>query len=454
MLTAVPALVLSAGLALLGGVDAAAASQVRYTLTITVGNSRERHLQEQHGSLFGGPNKDWYVRREDISSTASYSARSVSPFALKRSGLAGRPFFEFKAAVKGNGSAAETYSSSLIGANVHGWPHSCAHQGRGWSDPGAAVSGTIAMSGTNPARVTVEVGSTRAQDYSSTREGSCSTGGPDPETASSPPETQRGQAFGRARVLTRRFDLRRAFGHAFTLSHPTSDKPSSSERVAGRITLRFSPVAEPKPERQRWQVDVRGTDKWRWGVLAGLRAGVNVDWLHRSVLAVEDGTVVSARGQVSIQDVWPYSEPLGVFTVTPVKKQTWPEYALPSATKAKASRRVTLVTYDRRIHSSSEYLLRYAIRLAGPQAAEIMRQAGLPDPEQLYANLVARGPVIDSVAPFVPDPARIVFLLREGPPQKRSSQLPDEPAKCPQGVTGQSCFLNRGGQIVTVTRLR
>lgn len=452
MLTAALALIISAGSQ--GGIEAARASQTRYTLTVTVANTHERHFQEQRGSLFGGPNKDWYVRREDISSTASYVARSVRPFALKRSGLAASPFVEFRAAVEGTGTAQETYSSSLIGANVHGWPQSCAHRGRGWSDAGAAVAGTVSMRGTNPARVTVEVGSTRAQDYSSTREGYCSTGGPDPQTATSPPETQRGQAFGRGRVLTRKFDLRSVFGRAFALTYPTSDRPNSSERYQGRMTLRFTPVAAPSPERQRWQVDVRGTDKWRWGVLAGLRAGVNVDWLHRSALVLEDGAIVSARGKVSIENVWPYSEPLGVFTVTPTARKTWPEYALPSATKEKRSTRVTLVTYDRRIKSSSEYLLRYTIRLAGSQAAEIIRQAGLPDPAQRYATLLARGPISDSVAPSVPDPARIVFLLREGKPQKRSAVWPDERVACPKALTDQSCFLDRGGQTVTVTRLR
>lgn len=453
LLTAVLALVVSAAFGLRGGIDVAGASQVRYTLTVNVTDSFESHRQEQHGSLFGGPNKDWRVEREDKSSTASYVARSVRPFALKRSGPATAPLFELRAELAGAGSKAESMRSSTIGANVHGWPHRCEHQGRGWSDAGAAVAGTVSMRGANPARITVEVGSTKAQDYTWTHQGYCSIGGPNPQTATSPPETQRLPAFARGRLVTRKFDLRGAFGHAFTLIYPTSGSRFPYERNVGRMTLRFSPVEEPPPERQRWQVDIRGTDKWRWGVLTGLRAGVNVDWLHRSMLVVEDGAIVSARGKVSIENVWPHSEPLGVFTVTPTAKKTWPEYSLPSATKPKRGKRVTLMTYDRRIKTSSEYLLRYAIRLSGPQAAEIIRQAGLPSPDELYATLIARGPVSDSVAPFVPDPARIVFLLREGR-QKRSSQLPDEPAKCPRGVTGQSCFLNRGGQVVTVTRLR
>lgn len=454
MLTVVLALVISAALGLQCGVEAALASQVRYTLTVTVSDNHERHFQEQHGSLFGGPNKDWYVEREDVSSTRSYVARSVRPFALKRSGLTATPFFEFRAEVKGTGTSTESYSSSLIGANIWGWPLKCEHQGRGWSDPGASVAGTVSTRGTNPARVTVVVGSTKAKDYTSTRQGYCSIGGPQPETASSGPTTVQGQMFGRSPLLTRKFDLRRAFGTAFTLTYPTSSSPFPYERNVGRMTLRFSPVEEPPPERQRWQVDVRGTDKWRWGVLTGLRAGVDVDWRHRTTLTLEDGKIVSARGKVSLENVWPYSEPLGVFTVTPIKKQTRSEYTLPSATKTKRSNRVTLMTYDRRTKYSSEYLLRYTIRLAGPQALGIIGSAGLTTPDEVYATLAARGPVTDSVSPFVPDPARLVFLLREGKPQKRSAQWPDDRVTCPKQLSEQACFLNRGGQTVTVTRLR
>jgi len=249
---------------------------------------------------------------------------------------------------------------------------------------------------------------------------------------------------------TQEIDWGRRFGHAFSFKFTGPWKPAPT------WTFRFTPVAradEPEPERERWQVDVRGTDQWRWGVLTGLRAGVNVDWLHRTILQVEDGVIVSARGKVSIQNVWPYSEPPGVFTVTPTKQQTRPEYTLPSAAKAKRSNRVTLNTYDRRWASSSEYLLRYAIRLTGPQAAEIIRHAGLPQPDELYARLVKRGPVIDSVSPHVPDPARIVFLLKEGF-QRRPTQASDERVKCPPALTDQSCFRGRGDQTVTVTRLR
>jgi hypothetical protein len=252
--------------------------------------------------------------------------------------------------------------------------------------------------------------------------------------------------------------LRKDFGRAFTLSEKYTWTWAQGGSEASRITLRFTPVApakEEESERQRWQVDVRGTDKWRWGVLTGLRAGVDVDWQHRTTLTLKDGKIVSATGKVSLLNVRPYSEPLGVFTVTPTKKQTWPEYTLPSATKAKGSNRVTLMTYDRRKHS--EYLLRYAIRLTGPQALDIIRKATLPNPDGLYGGLVERerkeGPVIDSVSPFVPDPARLVFLLQEKT-QPRPTELFDKRVTCPKQLSDQACFLNRGGQIIGVTKLR
>jgi hypothetical protein len=276
-------------------------------------------------------------------------------------------------------------------------------------------------------------------------------------------------------------DLGRAFGRAFTASFSGSATSTTCRRehvwdpdlcrssLVNSGTVVFTPVAwvrdrrtgarapgppseERTPERTRWQVDVIGTDHWSWGVRQGLRAGVDVDWLHRTVLELKDGVIASARGKVSLRAVRGFSEPSGLFSVTVRKRQTGPEYPLPAASKPKGSRRTTLVFYDRSRAARSEYLLRYAIALTGPQALAVMRSAGVPDPDATYRTLSERGAVIDSVAPSVPDPGRLVFLLEAGR-QHRPTAFFDQSVRCPQGVVDQTCFVNRGGQFVIVTKL-
>lgn len=453
-------LVVVALLGILGGGSEAMASKVRYTLTATFSsdyamNSWGAYCTKAVPPGFDPPRVDYVFAcsadQADSRSASSYVARSVGAFDLKRRDF-GVPHFEFKARMKGrfinvaNGSA---WSRTYIGGEGY-MTCTSVHNG----SARGPVTGTVSMKGLSPARVIVAVGSAARPFGRYTRDTNCDRTGRTVSTSS----------FGglsRAKVWLKKSDLRKAFGHTFTLTDRRTTKgltTNPQEVTTSRWTFRFTPARAKKPKRQRWQVDVRGTDQWRWGVLTGLRAGVDVDWRHRTTLEIEDDRIVSATGKVSIEKVRPYSEPLGVFTVTPTVKKTRPKYKLPRATKSKRSKRVTLMTYDRRLPSSSEYLLKYAIRLTGPQALDIIRQAGLPNHDVLYGRLVERerleGPVIDSVAPFVPDPARLVFLLQEGHPQQRGSPWDEKRVPCPKALSDQSCFRYRGGQIVTVTKLR
>lgn len=431
-------------------------SKVKYTLTVTYTESGAgATISESEGR------QSW---KRGVSSDA-YVLKGAFPFWITRSPGA-KPTFS------GGTDLVGTSGYGLMQSSA-GWPGHRHSEWAEWLFPPGGLRGSASLRGTGSPRVSFGF------TINELRRPSVITHYEDGTT-----NTLNGMWSSGKSGMTHTVDLSRNFGRAFiakaskTESSTACGKPGYSGAPVpvscfsyrlGSATLAFTPVGwvaerkpgkpaqpkpeEKKPERQRWQVDVRGTDQWRWGVLTGLGAGVDVDWLHRTILETKGGRIVSAIGKVSIQNVRGFSQPPGVFTVTPTKTKTWPQYTLPSATKAKGSNRVTLMTYDRRIDSSSEYLLRYAIRLTGPQALDIIRKAGLPDPEVLYARLVERGPVVDSVTPFVPDPARLVFLLQEKV-QPRPTELFDKRVSCPKQLSEQACFLNRGGQIITVTRLR
>jgi hypothetical protein len=431
----------------------AGATQVRYTLTARIDSSYDRRWSR-------GEVEPPYFGWEDWHETTALAARSTRPFTITRS-ADGRSL-RFAATMTGglsHSAAGTQYDWGALAIDDTSELNSClTTQGR-WSAAGASVWGRVSMSGASGAAIDVYHVLRKSNGKNPipwTLDRACRSGYTYNVRSDAAPRTPLGWNV-------KADQLRRRFGRAFTI---TSDYDVAAMDVGGRMrnrmVLRFVPVEqarreEERRERTRWQVDVVGTDKWRWGVLTGLRAGVDVDWRHRTTLEVEDDRIVSAIGKVSIRGMRPYSEPPGVFTVTAPTPKTRSEYALPSAAKPKGSRIVTFITYDRRRLSHSEYLLRYTIRLAGPHALDIIRRAGLPQPDVLYGRLIQRerlgDPVVDSVSPFVPDPARLVFVLREGRPQRRTFDL-DRRATCPKQLSDQSCFTSRGGQIVTVTKLR
>ncbi len=440
-----------------GGTEAMASKvrKVRYTLIARLDSTYDRKWSRAEVSP---PYFGW----ESWHETTALAGRSARSFVITRS-ADGRSF-RFSASMVGGLSHAGSgvqYDWGALAIDDTPDLNSCLTTQRRWSATGARLVGRVSMTTSRRGMLDAAFGYKLKNALSPipilwTLDRVCQSGYTYKVRSDASPRTPFGW-----RVKSDQ--LRRRFGRAFTITSNNNDPNMDvGGRMKNRLVLRFVPAkqakAEERRERQRWQVDVRGTDQWRWGVLTGLRAGVDVDWRHRTTLVIEDGAIVSATGKVSIERVRPYSEPPGVFEVTPTDKKTWPKYKLPSATKSKRSKRVTLMTYDNRKRSSSEYLLKYAIRLTGPQALDIIRQAGLPIPDVLYGRLAERvrldGPVIDSVAPFVPDPPGLVFLLREGDPQRRGPQWDEKRAPCPKALSDQSCFLARGGQTVTVKKLR
>lgn len=415
-------------------------SKVRYTLTVT--HTRQYDMGDSHESCTDGGCSFWWDEAHD---SESYVARSVRPFTIKRTDF-GIPHFEFTASVKGTVKAVTSGSGwSRTFSTRTGVVTRCVRRATG--SGAGAVAGTVSMKGIAPARAIVEI--RRRWSGSTTTTGGCD-GGVQTDTQDWGPATS---WSGVQRSWLRKFDLRKAFGHTFTLN----DRQTAPGLIPGRElttsrwTLQFAPVEERRPERQRWQVDVRGHDRWSWGVLTGLQGGVNVQWLHRTTLEIEDGKVVSRSGKVLVEEVQPFSEPAGVFRVTNTTK-TWPAYELKSAVKR--GNRVTLNLFRDDPGGRSLYRVNFALRLAGPQALDIMRNAGVPSPDIRYQELLKRGTVTDSVTPSTPEPARLVFLLRPGL-QTRETDAFNRQLPCLRfRATLDGCFVARGGQLVTVTRLR
>ena len=431
-------------LVVLAGGTEALASNVRYTLRVEYRGEETVRKDTSDGRPY-----------HDATRATSYVARSTRSFAITRTGSGSRSRFRFK--------------TKLAGRLVHvgsGVEYAFGCEPRRFTERHtiSSVAGTVSTSGRSPVPMFVDIDHSRPKTNVIQRWASQACPG-----IVNQPLSLRAKELVNPLLLvtTKRYNLRKRFGSAFTVTLRTREEKRSTvpipvtERRSHNWTLRFIPV-KLKTKRERWQVDVRGTDTWAWGALTGLRAGVGVGWLHRTTLEVERGKIVSARGKVAVEKVRTFSEPPGAFTITvPATGRTRPAYDLPSATKAKRGTRVTLIMYDRTLRARSEYLVKWSVRLAGPQALDLIRRAGLPHPGILYGRLAERerleGPVVSSVATPVPTPGRLVFLLREGRPQLRETDVPDQQTSCPKApksTTAPDCSIARDFQVITVTKLR
>jgi len=407
----------------------ALASQARYTLTITeastVEETRSHAWCTEDGCSFGG---------DESHDSSSVVARSVRPFLIRRTAY-GRVHFAFTAQVAGTSSGTGAGSSWSRSTSRRTGVHACSHNSSGTSR--GRVSGTVSMQGLVPARVKLDL---RQQITGTTK----TTGGCDGAVRT---DTKSGTSTGNLSRWLRTFDLRRAFGHAFTLTDQDTHR-EGAHVYRYRWTLHFVPVDQPEPERRRWQVDVTGADRWAWGMYPTLGAGIWVTWLHRTILEVKDGKLVSATGKVHVLDVSRFSDVEGALTVTHETK-TPPEYRVPKRQKSGDRVVLGLLKLDR-----SEYRADFSVQ-AGPKLLQTLREMDLPQPDERYQAMVARGAVRNRVHPLVPMDPRVVVLLRDGWRDERETDAFAQQLPCAKFKgTEPECFLRRGGETITVTRLR
>ena len=240
------------------------------------------------------------------------------------------------------------------------------------------------------------------------------------------------------------------FGHEFTVVDRRTTPPLTTNGTTTREQWRFhfTPIADPV-KTERWQVEVRGRDRWSWGMYTGLRAGVDVDWAHRTTLVVKNSTVSSAEGKVHIVGVRPFSEPPQAFDITTYTATSPPAYELMKAKKI--GNRVTLGLWK---DNRSEYTVDFSVAAAGPALLDKLRSIGLPDPESTYQAVLARGAIQDSATPIVPSSPRLVVPLRPGTFNRDTDEFNMQLPCRDSGAAQQDCFLTRGGQRVTVTQLK
>jgi hypothetical protein len=381
-----------------------------------------------------------------------YVAKSVRPFAITRSGTGSAATFTLSPLLRG------TLGHS--GEMIHGSP-GCTVRYQETATV-STVQGYLVLNGRSPAPLVAHVswvgGSGDPVKVSWKREGSrC-------PTTSTVPSTYGNSSlvFPPARLTLPRFDLSRRFGKAFTLEHrqeldgrsPGTHLCSGqaglpgtrSCRITYRWTFAFTPVGKVEP--QRWQVEVRGSDRWSWGRTATLGAGVWVDWVHRTEVVLEDGKVTRATGRVAVEKATPFSDPDGVFTVS-FRTTTYPPY-----TPRKAVKRVGLLELGLWRDPGSTYRVDFTVGIAGPQALALMRTWGVPSPDTTYQELVKRGRVASVVIPLVPaTPRLVVELSPSARDQARQTDAFAEQLACTKGASVRECFRQRGGELVTVHRL-
>jgi hypothetical protein len=304
------------------------------------------------------------------------------------------------------------------------------------------MTGKITLKGISPARILTDVSPGREQSGTQTVV-TCSTDGCSTSTTSIP------GGFIDDSWL-KRVNLRKVFGREFTVVDRRTTPPLTTNGTTTREQWRFhfTPVADPV-KTERWQVEVRGQDRWSWGMYTGLRAGVDVDWAHRTTLVIRNGKLTAAKGKVDVVRVRPFSEPPGAFDVTTYTATTPPAYELKKASKS--GNRVTLGLWK---VNRSEYTVDFSVAAAGPALLDKLRSIGVVDPEATYQAVLARGPIQDTATPIVPSSPRLAVTLRPGT-FNRDTDLFNQQLPClDSGASQADCFLTRGGQRVTVTQLK
>lgn len=419
---------------------ASADSQKRYTLTMTyTADAQQRYFSESCG--WGSPvppasDLIWVCNLDDVDSQdlRSYAASSVRPFTLTRSGS----LYSFTARMKGasqEGGSRSEWSSWWLGGEGQSDSTST-----GASSATGPLTGEVSLNGTNPARLKIDMSATNQQGtqtvvYCSER--GCTT------TTEQYPGGFIDDAW------LKRVNLRKVFGEEFTVVDRRTTPPltTSGWTTHEKWRFRFTPVAEP-PKTERWQIEVRGQDRWSWGMYTGLSGGVDVDWAHRTTLVVKDGKLISAKGKVHIIKVRPFSEPPGAFDIS-YKTITPPSYELTKAVKR--GDRVELGLWK---DNRSNYRVNFSIRAAGPELLDRLRTIGVANPEATYQTVLARGTIQDSAAPMVPSSPRLVVRLRPGVFNRDTDEFNKQLPCLDSGAQEQDCFLTRGGQRVTVTELK
>lgn len=430
--------------ALLGGSPAVADPDppARYTLTMTYMAQADARDTYEHCN-WGAPippasDLVWVCNTGDSEhhEFRSYGASSVRPFAFARQG----DYYSFVARMKGTYQQVGGFSSwsnwwlGGLGYNLV--------TASGGHDADGAVTGTVTLKGINPARLINDIGPTKEQSGTQTVV-TCSTGDCTTSTTDFP------GGFIDDSWL-KRVNLRKVFGREFTVVDRRTTPPLTTNGTTTREQWRFhfTPVADPV-KTERWQVEVRGQDRWSWGMYTGLRAGVDIDWAHRTTLVVKNGKLTSAQGKVHVVRVRPFSEPPGAFDVTTYTATTPPAYELKKA--AKSGNRVTLGLWK---DNRSEYTVDFSVAAAGPALLAKLRSIGVADPEATYQAVLARGAIQDSATPIVPSSSRLAVTLRPGTFNRDTDEFNTQLPCRDSGATQQDCFFTRGGQRVTVTQLK
>ena len=433
-------------------VQPAAAVQVHSPAAMTAENKRYRLTMTYTAELeSGGPHEycGWgspiypaegliWVCSSDYNEhhqVRTYAAKSVRPFTFKRLGK----YYTFTTRMKGTAQQVGGYSA---------WSHHWIG-GEGYHDAtvsgglaaNSKVSGKVYLNGATPARVITNMTATEDPSANETAytcsDGTCTTATyPFPSGFSD-------------RAWLKRVNLRKAFGKPFTVTTRRTTPPLAINGTTTREKwhFRFTPVAKPV-KKERWQVEVRGRDRWSWGMFTGLRAGVDVEWAHRTTLVLKNDKITSAKGAVHILKVGKFSEPPGAFDVTTYTATVPPRYNVKAV---KHGKKVTLKLWK---NNRSEYRVDFAVAAAGPALLEKLRSIGVADPEGTYREVVARGPVEDSAAPLVPTDPRLVVALKPQTYNLPTEQFAEHLPCTRYGADEQDCFLVKGGQVVTVTQLK
>lgn len=417
-----------AGSGLAPDATGSAGGEARYTLTIS----------------FTG---DWRVSSGGAAArkTTTYVVRSVKPFAIKRDGRS----FTFDTMMKGSlGHTGTAVTAGYKDCVVTYTDRSVVER----------VEGLVTLKGRSPAPAVVNlwwVTKGSEPPIIQTREdtGDC------PKFSIDPVQKISSLVWRYpSKLATKPIDWAAKFGKPFTIemrenldgtdpgNHLCEGAGTKACSVRYSWTLSFVPVGPV--ETARWRVAVSGTDSWSWGRTATLGAGVWVDWTLLTELDVEDGEVANATSKVTVDRVTPFSDPDGVFQVSHRAKTYSPYTPKKAVLRGKT---LEIFLWD---DPGSMYRVDFAVKLSGPQALQRMRDAGVPNPETTYEGLAKRGAIPSTAIPFVPFSNRLVQKLADGQWYPRETEGYNQQLPCKKGLAAKECFLRRGGERVTVQRIR